>query len=320
MEASAADAAYIDRDRGVMPTEEDLVQARSRLHSRVRCTPVLHVDGRDVGVHGPLTLKLEQLQHTGSFKARGALNAVLTMPASATCVTAASGGNHGVAVAWAARQAGIRAKIFVPSFSPRVKQDAIRRHGADLHLVDGFYADALDASRRCAADHEAVRIDAYDQVATVAGQSTVGAELAEQIPPGDLVIVSCGGGGLFAGVCLALSGRNTVIAAEPETAPSLASAIAAGRPVDVDIDRAGVAVDSLGARRAGAIATAVALAHRSQVLLVPDEAIRRAREHLRDEFRLAVEPGGATAFAAARHHARDLSGHRVTVLISGANA
>lgn len=304
----------------MIPTDEDLAQARSRLHGRVRRTPILHVDGRDVGAQGPLTLKLEQLQQTGSFKARGALNAVLTMPTSTTRVTAASGGNHGVAVAWAARQAGVRAKIFVPSFSPPAKQDAIRRYGADLHLVDGFYADALRAGQRYAADHEAVHIDAYDQVATVAGQSTIGAELADQIPPGDLVIVSCGGGGLFAGICLALRGRNTVIAAEPESAPSLASAIAAGRPVDVDVDRTGVAVDSLGARRAGAIATAVALTHRSQVLLVPDQAIRHARQQLWDHFRLAVEPGGATAFAAACQHAHDLAHHRVTVVISGANA
>jgi len=304
----------------VIPTDEDLTQAHDRLRAHVRRTPILRIDGRDVGSHGTLTLKLEQLQHTGSFKARGALNAVLTMPTAATSVTAASGGNHGVAVAWAARRAGVHATVFVPSFSPQVKQDAIRRHGADLHLVDGFYADALEASRQYAADREAVHIDAYDQVATVAGQSTVGAELAEQIPPGDVVIVSCGGGGLFAGVCLALRGRNTVIAAEPETAPSLASAIAAGQPVDIDIDRTGAAVDSLGARRAGTIATAVALDQRSHVLLAPDQAIRHAQEQLWDNLRIAVEPGGATALAAAVHHARDLSGHRITVLISGANS
>ncbi|WP_432827400.1 pyridoxal-phosphate dependent enzyme [Dactylosporangium sp. CA-092794] len=310
----------LEANCGVIPTDEDLAQAHARLRGRVRRTPILHVDGRDVGADGALTLKLEQLQHTGSFKARGALNAVLTMPGAATSVTAASGGNHAVAVAWAARRAGVHATIFVPSFSPQVKQDAIRRHGADLHLVDGFYADALDASQRYAADHDAVHIDAYDQVATVAGQSTVGAELADQIPPGDVVIVSCGGGGLFAGVCLALRGRNTVLAAEPETAPSLAAAIAAGRPVDIDIDRTGVAVDSLGARRAGAIATAVALDQRSRVLLAPDRAIRHAQHQLWDSLRLAVEPGGATALAAALQHARDLSGHGVTVLISGANA
>ncbi|BCJ50078.1 hypothetical protein Asp14428_15530 [Actinoplanes sp. NBRC 14428] len=154
----------------------------------------------------------------------------------------------------------------------------------------------------------------------MAGQSTVGAELAGQIPAGDTVIVGCGGGGLFAGVSLALRGRNTVVAAEPESAPSLASAIAAGRPVDIDVDRAGAAVDSLGARRAGAIATAVALELRSPVLLVPDEAVHRARQQLWDNFRIAAEPGGATALAAALHHAGDLPRDRVTILISGANA
>ncbi len=304
----------------MIPTDEDLARAHIRLRSRVRRTPILRIDGRDVGSHGTLTLKLEQLQHTGSFKARGALNAVLTMPPHATSVTAASGGNHGAAVAWAARQAGVRATIFVPSFSPQVKQDAIRRYGADLHLVDGFYADALEASQQYAADHGAVHIDAYDQAATVAGQSTVGAELAEQIPAGDVVIVSCGGGGLFAGVCLALRGRNTVIAAEPETAGSLSAAIAAGQPVDIDIDRAGAAVDSLGARRAGAIATAVALDQGSPVLLTPDQAIRQAQQQLWENLRIAVEPGGATALAAALHHARDLAGRRITVLLSGANS
>ena len=304
----------------MIPADEDLAQAYARLRTRVRRTPVLHIDGHDVGSHGRLTLKLEHLQHTGSFKARGALNAVLTMHPQAASVTAASGGNHGVAVAWAAHRAGVKATVFVPSFSPPVKQDAIRRYGADLHLVDGFYADALEASRQYAADREAVHIDAYDQIATVAGHSTVGAELAEQIPAGDVVVVSCGGGGLFAGVSLALRGRNTVIAAEPESARSLSAAIAAGRPVDIDVDRAGAAVDSLGARRAGAIATAVALDQHSQVLLAPDQAIRQAQQQLWENLRIAVEPGGATALAAALHHARDLTGHRITVLLSGANS
>lgn len=301
-------------------TDETLTEAYARLRTRVRRTPIVRLDGRDVGYPGTLTVKLEQLQHTGSFKARGALNAVLTMPAAATAVTAASGGNHGAAVAWAARQAGVPATIFVPCFSPQAKKDAIREHGADLRLVDGFYADALMASQQYAADHDAVHIDAYDQAATVAGQSTVGAELAEQIPPGEVVVVSCGGGGLFAGVSLALRGRNTVIAAEPETAPSLASAVAAGRPVDVEVDRTGVAVDSLGARRAGTIATAVALDQRSRVLLVPGQPIRQAQEHLWDVLRVAAEPGGATALAAALHHARDLAEHRITVIVSGANS
>ncbi|WP_051790853.1 serine/threonine dehydratase [Amycolatopsis jejuensis] len=301
----------------MIPTGEDLTQAHARLRPHIRHTPILCIDQADVG---SVTLKLEQLQHTGSFKARGALNAVLTMPATATSVTAASGGNHGAAVAWAARRAGVHATVFVPSFSPQIKQDAIRRHGADLRVVDGFYADALEASQKFAADQGAVHIDAYDDIATVAGQSSVGAELAEQIPAGDVVIVSCGGGSLFAGVSLALRGRNTVIAAEPETAPSLASAVAAGRPVDIDVDRTGVAVDSLGARRAGAIATAVALDLRSTVLLVPDQAIRNAQKHLWDNLRLSVEPGGATALAAAVHHARDLADQRITVVISGANS
>jgi threonine dehydratase len=278
---------------------------------------VVCVPPRDFGTRGPLTLKLEHLQYTGAFKARGALNSILTMPPSRE-VVAASGGNHGAAVAWAAREAGVRATVFVPSSAPAVKQAAIKGYGADLRLVEGFYADALIASREFAAVTGAIHVDAYDDPATVAGQSTVGAELATQIPEGDLVVVPCGGGGLFAGVTLALSGRNRVLAAEPESAPSLASSLAAGRQVDVEVG--GVAVDSLGARRIGRIALAVALASDARVLLVPDVAIRAARIRLWDGLRIAAEPGGATALAAVLHHRDELPETAVTVVVSGANA
>ena len=300
------------------PTAADLEAADGRLRGRVRRTPVIQLPAADLGTPWPLTLKLELLQHTGSFKARGALNSVLTMPPGAPEVVAASGGNHGAAVAWAAREAGVRATVFVPAAAPAVKQDSIRRYGADLRLVDGFYADALAASLAFAAERGAVRVDAYDAPATVAGQSTVGAELATQVAPGDLVVVACGGGGLFAGVALALAGRNPVFAAEPEAAPSLAAAVAAGRPVDVTVG--GVAVDSLGAGRAGRIALGVALAQDARVLLVPDDAIRAARDRLWRSLRVAAEPGGATALAAVLQHATDLDVAGVTVVVSGGNA
>jgi threonine dehydratase len=302
-----------------VPDDAELAAAERRLRGRVRRTPVVQVAPRDLGTRGPVSFKLEQLQYTGAFKARGALNSVLSMPPTSSGeVVAASGGNHGAAVAWAAREAGVRATIFVPASAPAVKQDAIRDYGADLRLVDGFYADALVASREFAAATGAAHIDAYDDPATVAGQSTLGAELATQIPAGDVVIVPCGGGGLFAGVTLALRRRNRVVAAEPEVAATLASSIAAGHQVDVEVG--GVAVDSLGARRVGGIALAVALANDSRVLLVPDDGIRAARARLWDTLRIAAEPGGATALAALLRHRDEMPETGVTVVISGANA
>jgi threonine dehydratase len=301
-----------------VPDAAELAAAERRLRGRVRRTPVVRLPARDFGTRGPLTVKLEHLQYTGAFKARGALNSVLTMPATCREVVAASGGNHGAAVGWAAQEAGVHATVFVPASAPAVKQAAIRGYGADLRLVDGFYADALIASREFAAVTGAMHIDAYDDPATVAGQSTLGAELATQIPDGDLVVVPCGGGGLFSGVTLALHGRNRVVPVEPESAPSLASSLAAGRQVDVEVG--GVAVDSLGARRVGRIGLAVALANDVRVLLVSDDAIRAARAQLWDALRVAAEPGGATALAAVLHHRDELPGTGVTVVVTGANS
>ncbi len=279
-----------------VPTPQQCAAAARRLTGRVRRTPVLELPAGDL-CPCPVTLKLETLQHTGSFKARGALNAVLTAPPGTTSITAASGGNHGAAVAWAARQVGLPADVFVPAFVPPAKAALIKQYGATLHLVEGFYADALSASRAHAQQHGACHVDAYDDPDVVAGQSTLGGELAEQIAPGRPVLLSCGGGGLFAGVSLALRGRNPVVAVEPATAPTLHRALTAGHPVDVEV--AGIAVDSLGARSAGAIAVHVAQELHAATLLVPDEAIEHAQHHLWAVMRLAVEAGGATALAAA---------------------
>lgn len=200
-------------------------------------------------------------------------------------------------MAWAARQVGLPADVFVPAFVPPAKAALIKQYGATLHLVEGFYADALSASRAHAQQHGACHVDAYDDPDVVAGQSTLGGELAEQIAPGRPVLLSCGGGGLFAGVSLALRGRNPVVAVEPATAPTLHRALTAGHPVDVEV--AGIAMDSLGARSAGAIAVHVAQQLHAATLLVPDEAIEHAQHHLWAVMRLAVEAGGATALAAA---------------------
>jgi len=300
-----------------VPSAQELRAAAQRIKGHIRSTPTICLQPGELGVDLRVTLKLEYLQHTGSFKARGALNSVLSAPAGTAAVVAASGGNHGAAVAWAASTVGIPATIFVPSLSPPAKQELIRRYGADLRLVEGFYADALQASLHFADQQGAHRIDAYDSPSTVAGQASLGAELAEQIPAGEPVIVSCGGGGLFAGVTLALTGRNPVLAGEPETAPTLSRALAAGRPVDVDVS--GVAVDSLGARRAGTIAVRVAQAHHAQVLLVPDTAITTTAQLLWDRLRIRAEAGAVTGLAAALHHQLTTDTGSITAVISGAN-
>jgi threonine dehydratase len=301
-------------EANAVPGPAELSAAATRLAGKVRRTPTLALAAGDL-CSVPVTLKLETLQHTGSFKARGALNAVLTAPVGTSSITAASGGNHGAAVAWAAAQAELPAHVFVPASVPAAKAALIVAYGATLHRVEGFYADALAASLTHAEQHSAHHVDAYDAEAVVAGQSTLGQELVEQIEPGRPVLVSCGGGGLFAGVSLALEGRNPVVAVEPATAPSLARALDAGQVVDVEVG--GVAVDSLGARRAGGIAVDVARRLRSTTLLVSDDAIQQAQRRLWSTLRLAVEPGGATALAAAMTGPSS-SDHPVVVL-SGAN-
>ena len=296
------------------PGRAELSAAMARLAGKVRRTPTLALPAGEL-CSVPVTLKLETLQHTGSFKARGALNAVLTAPAGTSSITAASGGNHGAAVAWAGAQAGPPTPVFVPAFVPAAKAALIVDYGATLHRVEGFYADALAASLAHAEQQGAHHVDAYDAEAVVAGQSTMGQELAEQIEPGRPVLVSCGGGGLFSGVSLGLEGRNPVVAVEPATAPTLTRTRDAGHVVDVEVS--GIAVDSLGARRAGGIAFDVARRLRSTTLLVSDEAIKQAQRHLWSSLRLAVEPGGATAFAAVMTGLSSFD-HPVVVL-SGAN-
>ncbi|WNV85456.1 serine/threonine dehydratase [Umezawaea sp. Da 62-37] len=305
----------IEHDRtDAAPGPAELSAAMARLTGKIRRTPTLDLPAGDL-CPVPVTLKLETLQHTGSFKARGALNAVLTAPAGTGSISAASGGNHGAAVAWAAARVGLPAHVFVPAFVPATKAALIEGYGATLHRVDGFYADALAASLAHARQHGAHHVDAYDAEAVVAGQSTLGQELAEQVEPGRPVLVSCGGGGLFAGVSLALEGRNPVVAVEPATAPSLTRTLDAGHVVDVDVS--GIAVDSLGARRAGDIAAAVARRLGSTTLLVGDDAIEQAQQYLWNVLRLAVEPGGATALAAVMS-GQSSSRHPVVVL-SGSN-
>ncbi|HSL59092.1 MAG TPA: threonine/serine dehydratase [Acidimicrobiales bacterium] len=296
----------------------DIVAAHERITAHVRRTPVLDVDAATLGV--PVALKLELLQHTGSFKPRGAFNRALTADVPAAGLIAASGGNHGLAVAHVATRLGLRAEIFVPEASPAVKVDRLRSFGPHVAVTvtGALYADAHEASMRRAAETGALVVHPYDQPEVLAGQGTTARELDEQVPGIDTVLVAVGGGGLAAGVACWFAGRVRVVAVEPERSCALAAAMAAGGPVDVDVS--GVASDSLGARRVGELAYAAAVAGIDRVVTVADADIVATQRRLWDEVRLVVEAGGAAAAAAV------LSGayvpepdERVAVVVCGAN-
>ena len=241
-----------------------------RIDGRVRRTPVLELGPGAFGLEDRVTLKLELMQHTGSFKPRGAFNMLLSSDVPDVGVIAASGGNFGLAVAYAARTLGDRAEIFVPSNSPKVKADGIRALGAEVTVVEGYYDEALEASRGRAEETGALVLHAYDQPEIVAGQGTVGVELTEQVPDADTVLVAIGGGGLIGGIGAWYEGRTRVIGVEPETSTSMTSALAAGGPVDVTYG--GYASDSLGTRRAGEIAFEIVSKHAERVVLVSGDA------------------------------------------------
>jgi threonine dehydratase len=297
-----------------MVTRVDVEAAAARIAGRVRRTPVL-------AAGGPL-LKLEFTQHTGSFKARGAFNRLLAaaeagqLPAAG--VVAASGGNAGLAFAYAARELGSRAEIYVPATAPAVKVARLRALGAAVVQVGSEYAEAYEAATKRVADTGALYCHAYDQPEMVAGQGTVALELVQQAGGElDTVLVSTGGGGLVGGIAAALAGRVRVVAVEPELAPTLHAALAAGAPVDVPVS--GVAADSLGARRVGEIAYRVAVRTDVHSVLVPDRAIVAARAMLWDRYRLVVEHGAAAAMAALDGWYRPAPGERVAVVLCGAN-
>jgi len=302
----------------IVPDQSELLAAESRLRGLIRRTPILELTGPDLdelGLPDRVVLKLELQQHVGVFKARGALNSLLSLPVPAGGVVAASGGNHGAAVAWAARLVGVAARVFVPATSPTAKVDRIASFGAEVVVVPGFYPDALAASRQWAAGRDVLQIHAYDQPSVVAGQATLGRELGEQVPDASTVLVPCGGGGLYAGV--ALGARCPVVPVEPVRCPTLHTAVEHGGPVPAEL--AGVAADSMGAAAAGHIAYAVASARGTTSVLVPDEAILAARRWLWQRCRVLAEPGGATAFAALQSGALRPAGGVTVVVISGGN-
>ena len=300
-----------------------IAAAAVALGGLVRRTPVLTLPAGELIGSAPLALKLELVQHTGSFKPRGAFNRILAAqaagdPALAGGVIAASGGNHGAAVAYAARALGLAAEIFVPEPTPAAKQARIAAYGARLVATGADYAAALAASRERQRETGALAVHAYDDAGVIAGQGTVGAELAAQAPELTHVLVAAGGGGLLAGIAAWYAGAVTVIGVEPESCPTLHAARAAGRPVPVTTG--GIAADSLGPREAGAEVLPIVVAHVARLLLVPDAAIAAARALLWDRLRLLVEPGGATALAALLSGAFvPPPGARVGVVLCGAN-
>ena len=300
------------------PGPRDVEAAAALIGDRVRVTPVLDVTGPAFGLPGPGVLKLEQLQHSGSFKARGAFARVLSAEVPAAGVVAASGGNHGLAVAHVARELGLPAEVFVPRSSSAVKVARLRGYGVEVRVGGDHYADAYTASRARAAETGALPVHAYDALEVVAGQGTLARELERQCPDLDTVVVAVGGGGLLAGVAAWYAGRVRVVAVEPERCPTLSAALAAGEPVDVEVG--GLAADSLGARSIGALGLAAARAAEVRSVLVPDAAIAEARQRLWDELRVVSEPGGAAALAALTSGAyRPLPGERVAVVVCGGN-
>jgi threonine dehydratase len=286
----------------------------------VRVTPVVTLSGADFGLAPfSLTLKLELLQHSGAFKARGAFANLLVRPLPAVGVAAASGGNHGVAVAYAAMRLGVKAKIFLPTVSSPAKVQRIRAYGAALAIVGDLYADALVASEAWVAETGALAVHAFDQVETLLGQGTLGMELSRQAPLLDTVLVPVGGGGLIGGVAGWYAGGVRIVGVEPELAPTLTEALKAGRPVDAPAG--GVAADSLAPRRVGQLMFPIAQAHIARVALVTDAAIRQAQDALWQTVRIAAEPGGAAALAALLSGAYVPDpGERVGVVVSGGNS
>jgi threonine dehydratase len=285
----------------------------------IRTTPVLEASGADFGLAPvPLTFKLELFQHAGSFKTRGAFANLLTRPIPAAGVAAASGGNHGAAVAYAAMRLGVKARIFVPTVSSPAKVERIRGYGADLVVTGDRYADALAASQAWIAESGALSVHAFDQEETLLGQGTLGLELERQAPALDTLLVAVGGGGLIGGIAAWCGGRPRVIGVEPEAAPTLTRALAAGKPVDAEAG--GLAADSLAPRRVGELMFPIARAHIARVLLVTDAAIARAQQALWETLRVVAEPGGAAAFSALQDGVyRPAPGERVGVLVSGGN-
>jgi threonine dehydratase len=301
-------------------SRSDIDRVHEIIRPYIRMTPVLHASGADIGLAPfPLTLKLELLQHAGSFKTRGAFANLLTRTVPAAGVAAASGGNHGVAVAYAAMRLGIPAKIFVPTVSSPVKVARIREYGADVAVGGERYDDALAASEQYVAASHALPVHAFDQLETLLGQGTLARELTADVPQASTVLAAVGGGGLLGGIASWYAGASTcVVGVEPFGAPTLTEALKAGKPVDAPAGS--VAVDSLAPKQVGALMFPIAQQFVERVVLVEDEDIVRAQEVLWNTFRLLVEPGGAAALSALLSgRYSPAANEHVVVVLSGGN-
>jgi threonine dehydratase len=304
-------------------TPSAIRSAHAHIRDHIRRTPILDT-ASSIDGGPPLSLKFECLQATGSFKARGAFHNLLTRPASAAGCATASGGNHGAAVAFAARKLGIRARVFVPEIATPAKIAKIKAYGAEAVIGGASYAVAQERCDAYVAESGALLIHPYDAVETVAGQGTVALEWEEELERAgleklDTVLVAVGGGGLIAGVAAWFRGRVKVVGVEPEGSRALYAALEADRPVDVTVNS--LAADSLGAKRVGELDFDIAKSFVSGVMLVKDTAITEAQRSLWVEFSIIAEPGGAAAFAAIMSGAyQPERNERVGVLVCGSNA
>jgi threonine dehydratase len=301
-------------------TRDDIARAHAAIAPHIRRTPVVCVRGPDLGAVelGEIHLKLELLQHAGSFKTRGAFTNLLTRAVPPAGVVAASGGNHGAAVAYAAQRLGYPATIFVPAISSAAKIARIQRYGARLEVGGDRYDDALAASARFLTDHEALAVHAFDQRETLMGQGTLARELDDQAGF-DTILVAVGGGGLIGGIAAWYRGRTRVVGVEPELAPTLHAAMAAGEVVDAPAG--GIAADSLAPRRVGQLMFPIAQKYVERVVLVHDDAIVAAQRALWEGLTIVAEPGGAAALAALLSHRYvPAPGERVCVVVSGGNS
>lgn len=293
-----------------MLAPQSIRAAYSLIQAYIRRTPVIQDDG--------VFFKLELLQHTGSFKPRGAFHRMLANPLPAAGVVAASGGNHGIATAYAAQRLGVHAEIFVPEISSPVKVERLRSFAASVHVEGAMYQESLQLSKQWAERTGALVVHAYDQWETLAGQGTVGLEMEEQIPGPCTVLVASGGGGLIGGIAAWFAGRWKVVNVEPELSPAIAKALEAGRPVAVSPQ--GIAVDSLGATQCGELMFPIAQQFVAESVLVADDEIRAAQRDLWNRFRLMAEPGGATAYAALLSgRYKPAPGEQMVVLVCGSN-
>jgi len=317
LRASLAEERAVPHAAGV--DRAGIAAAYDVIRARIRRTPVIEVDGADFGLGTcRIFLKLEFLQHAGSFKTRGAFANLLLREVPAAGVVAASGGNHGVAVAFAAMRLGKPARIFVPSVASPVKMARIRACGAELIVAGERYADALAASQDWARASGALQVHAFDQLETLLGQGTVALELEEELPKLDTLLVAVGGGGLIGGIAAWYAGAVRVVGVEPDAAPTLTRALACGRPVEAQAG--GIAADSLAPKQVGALMFPIAQRHVERVILVADEAMQAAQQCLWDTLRIVTEPGGAAACAAllcGQYQPR--ADERVGVLLCGGN-